>query len=72
MQQGRFRTLAQAQECNREIKDSLNIAPPPPRAPVSGAEAWARKLSSQSNRSLFWTDDDFTRVSRKTQGRPKH
>jgi hypothetical protein len=72
VQVGRFRSLAQAQKCYQQIKQSLNITPPPPAAPVSVAEAWSREMETQSNKSLFWTDDDFARVNRKTQGRPKH
>jgi hypothetical protein len=70
--QGRFRSLAQALKCYQKIKQTLDIAPPPPPAPVSVAEAWSRELESKSNKSLFWTDDDFARVDRKTRGRPKH
>jgi hypothetical protein len=70
--QGRYRSLAQALKRYQAIKQSLNIEPPAPAAPVSAAEAWGRELESRSNKSLFWTDDDFARVQRKTQGRPKH
>jgi hypothetical protein len=69
---GRFRSLAQATKRYQEIKQTLDIAPLAPPPPVSVAEAWGRELEARSNKSLFWTDDDFARVDRKTRGRPKH
>jgi hypothetical protein len=70
--QGRFRSLAQAQKRYQAIKQTLDIAPAPPAAPISAAEAWSRELDSQSNKSLLWSAEDFARVDRKTRGRPKH
>lgn len=70
--EGGFRSLAQAQKRYQEIKQTLNIVPPPSASPISAAEAWSRELDSQSNKSLLWSDEDFARVDRKTRGRPKH
>jgi hypothetical protein len=72
VQQGRYRSLAQAQKRYTEIKKTLDIKQPPERKPVSSTEAWERELASQSNKSLLWDNEDFARVERKTQGRPKH
>lgn len=72
VQRGRYRSLPQAQKRYSEIKKTLDIKPPPERKPVSSTEAWERELAAQSNKSLLWDNEDFARVERKTQGRPKH
>lgn len=65
---GRFRNLAKAQALFAERRKSLNIksveAPP-----ISPEEVRQRELDTMSNKRLLWTDEDFIRVSKKTQGK---
>lgn len=71
--EGRFRTLAQARRCYLKIKESL--APLPSSSPAarpSFGELRRREMEAQSNKALIWADEDFARVARKTQGRPRH
>jgi hypothetical protein len=65
---GRFRTLAKATAVFAEKRKALNIqsveAPPP-----SPQEVRQRELDTMSNKRLLWTDEDFIRISKKTQGK---
>lgn len=69
---GRFRSLAQATKHYLKIKETLNISLPPVPERLSMDQMMQRDLDSKSNKALFWSEDDFTRVDRKTRGRPKH
>jgi hypothetical protein len=65
---GRFRSLTKAQAAFAAKRKSLNIAPVE-APPVSPEEVRRRELETISNKRLLWTDEDFSRVSKKTQGK---
>jgi hypothetical protein len=65
---GRFRTLNKAQELFAERRKALNITPTQ-APPVSPEEVRQREMDTMSNKRLLWTDEDFIRVSKKTQGK---
>src|SRR5258707_2813787 len=65
---GRFRTLAKAQALFAERRKTLNIQPVH-ATPPSPAELRERELDTVSNKRLLWSDEDFNRISKKTQGK---
>jgi hypothetical protein len=65
---GRFRSLTKAQAAFAAKRKSLNIAPVA-APPVSPDEVRRRELDTISNKRLLWTDEDFNRISKNTQGK---
>jgi hypothetical protein len=60
--------LPRAQAAFAERRKALNIQPvqvPPP----SPQEVRERELDTMSNKRLLWTDEDFIRIAKKTQGK---
>ena len=65
---GRFRSLKQATSRYQELRKQLNLKPREvPKLTVE--ELRQRELDTVSNKRLLWTEEDFTRVDRKTRGK---
>jgi hypothetical protein len=65
---GRFKSLRAAQAFYAEQKKGLNLQPVKP-PPVSIDELRHHEAATMSNKRLLWTEEDFTRVDRKTRGK---
>lgn len=65
---GRYKVRARAQAHYAEIKNTLNLRPVQ-LPPLSPDELRQLEVSTMSNKRLLWTQEDFVRVSKKTQGK---
>jgi len=65
---GRFRSLSRALTRYNELKSTLNLERTD--APKPSLEDLRRlDMETMSNKALIWTEEDFSRVQRKTQGK---
>ena len=69
--EGRFRSLAQARKLYKTIREAVGIEKPKPRKALSAEELYRLATNAQSNKSLLWNAEDFSRVDRMTKGKPK-
>ncbi len=65
---GRHRTLKAAQRQFSELKAGIVTKQPQVHKP-SVAEVQLQIMSRMSNKELFWTEEDFVRVDRRTRGK---
>lgn len=66
----KYRSLSHARRHFERIKATLNI-PSQPHMPLDKQQIGDKLLETVSNKQLLWDAEDFARVQRKTQGKPK-
>lgn len=65
---GGFKSLKRALACYNNLKAALDIKRTPPAKPTT-EDLLRLQMETMSNKALIWSEEDFVRVQRKTQGK---